>query len=117
LSPVDQSQQGPLALIFSRQPCFRPSFHGDGQFFVGVAGQDYHVGFGSGVDGPLPQCRITQLIELPPGAFEIEVAEQLFREAIAELQGSVSGSDVVVSDHQVEGTFRVPRGISLSGVE
>jgi hypothetical protein len=117
LSPVDQSQQGPLALIFSRQPCFRPSFHGDGQFFVGVGGQDYHIGFGSGVDSLLPQGRITQVIELPPGAFKIEVAEQLFRKAIAELRSSVSGSDVVISDHQVKGTFRVPERISMSGVE
>ena len=104
-------------MIFSRQPCFRPRFHCGGQIFIDVNGQDDHVGFGSGVDSLLPQGRIPQMIELPPGAFEIEVAEQLFREAIAELRSSVSGSDVVVSDHQVKGTFRVPERISLSGVE
>jgi hypothetical protein len=82
-----------------------------------VGGQDYHIGFGSGVDSLLPQCRIMQLIKLPPRAFEIEVAEQLFREAIAELQSPVSRSDVLVSNHQVKGMFRVPRGISRSGVK
>jgi hypothetical protein len=80
-------------------------------------GEDNHVGFGRGVGGLLPQCRVTQVIELPPGAFEIVVVGQFFREAIAELQRSVPGRDVVVSDQQVKGIFRGPGRTSLSGVE
>ena len=101
-------------MIFSRQPCFRPRFDGAGQIFIGVDGQDDHVGFGGGGGGVLPQRRITQVIEFPPGAFKIEVVEQ--SEAIAETQSAVPGSDVVVSNYQLQGIFRVPRRISQSGV-
>lgn len=70
--------------------------------------EDDHVRIDRRICGLLLQDGIGEMVELPPGAMEVVIIQQLLRERIVQVERMVSRSGVFIRDDEIEWEFWIP---------
>ncbi len=89
-------------------PILNPCAVRGGQLRASLEADDDHVRFQRGLGGVKAQGGIRQMAELPPGALEVVVVEQLLRETIIELQRAVARLAVLIGHGEIKGKLWLP---------